>query len=259
MSLRIREPSSGGDTRSCRASACSAWSRYFVRSSNVSCGRRSRKSRDGPPYCRPHDRQVSADGSQKKQLSDNTNERLLFFNPTVSTDGKTIAWVALSPPEPGKKETTWSVWLARDGKAADVFQSASVLGIVGWSDAQNELICKTIKGVAGAPSLPAEVSLSVFNAETRQQRPLSDLKAVYFQNIYLAPSRNLIAFVTREAGSDSLRVIPTRGGAVRTVLTTNDARLYLSTLSWAPGAKTIYYGKQSSWTTLSMLDNFRPN
>jgi len=203
--------------------------------------------------------QVSADGSQKKQLSDNTNERLLFFNPTVSTDGKTIAWVALSPPEPGKKETTWSVWLARDGKAADVFQSASVLGIVGWSDAQNELICKTIKGVAGAPSLPAEVSLSVFNAETRQQRPLSDLKAVYFQNIYLAPSRNLIAFVTREGGSDSLRVTPTRGGAVRTVLSTNDTRVYLSTLNWAPGAKTIYYGKQSSWTTLSMLDNFRPN
>jgi hypothetical protein len=184
---------------------------------------------------------------------------LLFFNPTVSTDGKTIAWVALSPPEPGKKETTWSVWLARDGKGADVFQSDSVLGIVGWSDAQNELILKTIKGVAGAPSLPAEVNLLALNAETRQQRPLSDLKAVYFQNIYLAPSRNLIAFVTRDGGSDSLRVIPTRGGAVRTVLTTNDTRLYLSTLNWAPGAKTIYYGKQSSWTTLSMLDNFRPN
>ena len=63
MSLRIFDPSSGGDTRSCRASACSASSRYFVRSSKFSCGRRSRKSFDGPPYCRPHDRQVSADGS----------------------------------------------------------------------------------------------------------------------------------------------------------------------------------------------------
>jgi len=203
--------------------------------------------------------QVSADGSQKKQLSDNSNEHLLFFNPTVSTDGKTIAWVALSPAEPAKKETTWSVWLARDGKGADVFQSASVVGIVGWSDAQNELIFKTIKGVASAPSLPAEVSLFALNAETRQQRPISDLKAVYFQDIYLAPSRNLIAFVTRETGADSLRVLPTRGGAVRAVLTTNDPRVYVSTLNWAPGGKAIYYGKQSSWTTLSMLDNFRPN
>ena len=203
--------------------------------------------------------QVSADGSQKKQLSDNTNDRLLFFNPTTSTDGKVIAWVALSPPEAGRKEPTWSIWLARDGKGAQAFASDSVLGIVGWSDAQNELIFKSIKGVTTAPSLPVEVSLSALNAETRQQRPLSDLKATYFQNIYLAPSRNLIGFVTREGGSDSLRVIPTNGDTVKTVLTTNDARVYLSTLTWAPGAKTIYYGKQSSWTTLSMLDNFRPN
>jgi Tol biopolymer transport system component len=202
---------------------------------------------------------VSADGSQKQVQSDNTNDRLLFFNPTVSTDGKIVVWVALSPAEPGKKETTWSIWLARDGKANAVFESDSVLGIVGWSDTQNELILKTIKGVSSAPSLPVEVTLSVLNTDTGQQRPLSNLKATYFQNLYLAPSRNLIGFVTREGGSDSLRVIPTKGGAIRTVLITNDTRVYLSTLNWAPGAKTIYYGKQSSWTTLSMLDNFRPN
>jgi len=204
--------------------------------------------------------QVSADGSQKKQLSDNTNDRLLFFNPTVSTDGKIIAWVGLSPADAGKK-TTWSIWLAQaqDGKAAPVVEGDSVLGIVGWSDVQNELIFKAIKGTSSAPSLPVEVNLSVLNAETRQQRTLKDVKATYFQNIYLAPSRNLITFVTRETGADSLRVLPTRGGAVKAVLTTNDPRVYVSTLNWAPGAKSIYYGKQSSWTTLSMLDNFRPN
>ena len=203
--------------------------------------------------------QVSADGSQKKQLSDNTNERLLFFNPTVSTDGKNIAWLGLSPADGGKK-TTWSIWLmAEDGKAAPVVEADSVLGIVGWSDVENELIFKTIKGTSGAASLPVEVNLIVLNAETHQQRALADVKATYFQNIYLAPSRNLIAFVTRETGADSLRVLPTRGGAVRAVLTTNDPRVYVSTLNWAPGGKSIYYGKQSSWTTLSMLDNFRPN
>ena len=44
MSLRIFDPSSGGDTRSWRASACSASSRYFVCSANSTRGRRSRKS-----------------------------------------------------------------------------------------------------------------------------------------------------------------------------------------------------------------------
>ena len=42
MSLRILDPSSGGETRSCRASACSASSRYLVCSANSTDGRRSR-------------------------------------------------------------------------------------------------------------------------------------------------------------------------------------------------------------------------
>ena len=45
MSLRIFEPSSGGDTRSWRASTCSDSSRYFVCSANAVGGRRSTNSR----------------------------------------------------------------------------------------------------------------------------------------------------------------------------------------------------------------------
>ena len=47
MSLRIFDPSSGGETRSWRASAWSASSRYFVCSAYCTVGRRSRKSADG--------------------------------------------------------------------------------------------------------------------------------------------------------------------------------------------------------------------
>jgi eukaryotic-like serine/threonine-protein kinase len=203
--------------------------------------------------------EISADGSAKKQLSDNTNDRLLFFNPTVSTDGVVTAWVALSPPQSGRKETTWSIWLARDGKAEQAFESESVLGIVGWSESQHELIFKSIRGASNAPSVPVDLSLFVLDSQTRQQRLLSELKAAYFQNVQLAPARNLIAFVTRENGPDSLRVISTKGGLARTILSSSDPRVYFSALNWAPGGKTIVYAKQSSWTTLSMLDNFRQN
>jgi hypothetical protein len=201
--------------------------------------------------------QVNADGS-KKQLSDNANERLLLFNPTVSADGQ-VAWLALSPPQTGRKETTWSIWLARDGKGHQVFESDDVLGIIGWSETSRDLIYKTIKGFATAPGVPVDVGLFAFDAGTGQQRLLSDLKATYFQNVQLAPTRNLIAFVTRESGPDTLRVITTKGASPKTIVSSSDLRVYFSALNWAPGGKSIVYGKQSSWTTLSMLDNFRPN
>lgn len=203
--------------------------------------------------------QINADGSSKKQLSDNANDRVLFFNPTVSVDGTMTAWLALSPPQPGRKETTWSIWIARDGKAEQTFESDSVLGIVGWSESQQELIFKSIKGISSAPSVPVDLSLFILDSQNRQQRLLTDLKATYFQNVQLAPARNLIAFVTRENGPDSLRVISTKGGPVKSILTSSDPRVYFSALNWVPGGKTIVYAKQSSWTTFSMLDNFRPN
>ncbi len=59
MSLRILDPRSGGETRSCRASACSASSRYFVCSANSTDGRRSRYAVLAARYRRPHPEHVT--------------------------------------------------------------------------------------------------------------------------------------------------------------------------------------------------------
>jgi len=199
-----------------------------------------------------------ADGSSKKQLSNNEDPSVLFFNPTRSTDGKTVAWLALMPPHAGKKNVTWSIWMAEEGIGRQVLQSDSVVGIVGWSESNSQLIFKSIKGVNSAPSVPIDISVLLLDRNTSQQR-LSELKATYFQNVHLAPARNLIAFVTRQDGPDSLRVVSTKGGAARTILTSNDPRVYFSSLNWSPDGKSIQYGKQSTWTTFSMLDNFTSN
>jgi eukaryotic-like serine/threonine-protein kinase len=203
--------------------------------------------------------ETTADGSSKKKLSNNEEGSVLYFNPTMSTDGKTVAWLALMQPHAGKKTVTWSIWMAEEGIGREVFQSDSVVGIVGWSDPDSQLIFKTISGVNSAPSVPTDVSVSLLDRKTGQQRLRSELKATYFHNVHLAPARNAIAFVTRQDGPDSLRLISTKSGPVRTILTSNDPRVYFSSLNWSPDGKSILYGKQSTWTTFSMLDNFTSN
>ena len=79
----------------------------------------------------------------------------------------------------------------------------------------------------------------------------------YFQNIKLAPPRDQIAYVARHEGTDALFVMPANGGAAKNVLTSSDQRVYLTAVSWSADGKTIYYGKQSSWTLFSMIDNFK--
>jgi eukaryotic-like serine/threonine-protein kinase len=203
--------------------------------------------------------ETTADGTSKKQLSNNEDPSALFFNPTMSTDGKTVAWLTLMPAHAGKKNVTWSIWMAEEGIGRQVFQSDSVLGIVGWSETNSQLIVKTTNGVNSPPSVPVNLSVFLLDPKTAQQRILAELKATYFQNVQLAPARNAIAFVTRQDGPDSLRLVSTNGGATRTILTSNDPRVYFSSLNWSPDGKSILYGKQSTWTTFSMLDNFTSN
>ena len=198
--------------------------------------------------------QIGIDGSGPVQLSDNTNANLHFFNPTWSPDSRRIAWLGLSTEQ---KQASWSIWLLAEGQKQQILQSDSMLGLVGWSQSGQELIVKSVPGKAGLTVGPVDVSLSAMSVRDGKQRSLAQLPATYFQNIKLAPAGNQIAFVTRQDGADSLQVIAATGGATKTIVTSSDPRVYFSAIAWSPDSKTIYYGKQSSWTVFSMIDNFK--
>jgi len=119
------------------------------------------------------------------------------------------------------------------------------------------LIVKSVPGQVGPSKSPVDVSLSGVSVRDGKPRSLAQLPVTYFQNIKLAPAANQIAFVTRQEGADSLQVIAATGGAAKTIMTSSDPRVYFSAIVWSPDGKTIYYGKQASWTVFSIIDNFK--
>jgi TolB protein len=198
--------------------------------------------------------QIAVDGSAATQLSDNTNAGRLFFNPAWSSDGRSLAWLGINPGS-GDKKFTATVLALVDGKTREIYQTESIVGLVGWSKSGDELIVKSIP--TAALNVPTDVNLFLISPRGGKEVPLATLKAAYFLNIQLSPTRDQIAFVTRQEGTDSLRLLPTNGSTTRTVVTSNDSRVYFSGLEWSPDGNSIFYGKQGHWSTLTMLDNFK--
>lgn len=199
--------------------------------------------------------QVAIDGTGERQLTRNEDRKLLFFNPLFSTDGEQIAWSAMTTGDPSQR--VWSLWLLTGENARQIYESESVLRLVGWSQTGRELIVKSVERNKDLSLLPDEIDLFRFALDDGSTRTIGKLKAAYFRNIALSPDRKAIAFVTRQAGSDSIQIFPSTGGTTKTLISSNDARVYFSSLAWSPDGKILYYGKQANWQIISMVDNFK--
>lgn len=196
--------------------------------------------------------QIGTDGSKAVQLSDNKDAQNPLLNPSWSPDGRHAAWLALD-----WAQKTWSLWTLTDGQQQQVFRSNSVLGLVGWSANGQEVIIKQILTANTAPNKPVDVVLLAISLRDGKQRSIATLQTTYFQNIKLAPGRGQIAYVARPDGTDTLFLMPATGGAAKSLIATGDSRVYFAAIAWSADGKTIFYGKQSSLTVVSMIDNFK--
>jgi len=198
---------------------------------------------------------AEADGAPETQLTFNEDKSLFFLNPLFSPDGGRIVWLSMSSDN--QKKSKWSIRILEDGRARQIHQSESVLGLVGWTQSGNELIVKSAEGASIVGAVPVEVSLFGLALDGSGQRRITKLKETFFQNIQLSPDCKTLAFVKQQDGNDTIQTIPSTGGTAKTLISSNDARVYYSNLAFAPDGKTIYYGKQANWQIISMINNFK--
>jgi len=67
----------------------------------------------------------------------------------------------------------------------------------------------------------------------------------------------MLAYVSNRDGKDNIWLLRPVGGEARKITSNNDNRLYFSTLAWSPDSRAIYFGKQTRYSLLSMVTNFK--
>ncbi len=201
---------------------------------------------------------VSANGSDDTQLTNNNDANLFINCPLWSSDGKHISYTTKPDNASADGKTLYSLWVtdAETKTSKAIFQSESFLRLIGWSQTEKELIIATIKNKVGT-GFPTEIALISINTETGKQSAITNLQSAYLYNIHLSADRNVIAFASTKDGKDNVWVMPSIGGVAKRITNNSDSRLYFSSLSWSPDGRFIFFGKQSRFSLLSMITNFK--
>ena len=201
---------------------------------------------------------VDADGSINIQLTNNTDSNLFIGCPLWSSDGKRITYS--SKPNKlsadGKNFYITSVIDIETKNTKAIVQSETFQRLLGWSQSDKEIILAAINSRSGKGS-PTEVNIIQVNVETGKQHQIIKLESAYLYNIYLSADKKMIAYTSNKDSKDNIWVMRLNGGEARKITTNNDARLYFSTLSWSPDNRAVYYGKQTRYSLLSMVTNFK--
>ena len=128
--------------------------------------------------------------------------------------------------------------------------------LLGWAQTGKEIFLASTTDSETKPA-PTEISLLRLDAETGKTEQTAVLKETYLHNIHLSPDGKTIAFAVRRSEKDNIKLIPATGGEEKSLTDNNDSRLYFSSLAWSPDGNSIYFGKQSRYSLLSMLSNFK--
>jgi serine/threonine protein kinase len=211
-------------------------------------------------YCtrsEPSVRVMAVGGSGETQTLAPSKPDLILYGPVFSPDARRIAYLSRIRDTPADGVDIWSVCVGdlQAGKSEIAFQKKSRfrLRLLGWSG--DNL-------VVGTPDADASVDLGgvtfvQVSASGGGRFDIAHVASAYLYNSFLSPDGLFIAVPLREEGKDNVWLIPVSGGKRRRITSNTDSKLFFSSMAWSPDGKAVYYGKQSTRTLISMIENFR--
>jgi Tol biopolymer transport system component len=73
--------------------------------------------------------------------------------------------------------------------------------------------------------------------------------------VRLSPDKQYVSFVATQNNRENIFLLSFAGGQPRKITQNNDEKTHYSSVVWGPNGETIYFGKQSMRSVLTLIDN----
>jgi serine/threonine protein kinase/Tol biopolymer transport system component len=199
---------------------------------------------------------IAADGSHNTRISANVNKDWRINCPLWSPSENQIAFVLDSGKSLPLGKQFWELWVWEGGQAKRFFHTETVLRLLGWAS-DDELVA----GLAGNDDFnrvtPKEVQLISISTKAPRTRLLNKLPRARQFSVRLSPDKRNVSFVAKPGGKENIFLLSLTGGQSRQITKNDDEKVHYSSPVWAFDGKTIYFGKQTRWSLLTLIDNLK--
>jgi serine/threonine protein kinase/Tol biopolymer transport system component len=199
---------------------------------------------------------VAADGSQNTRISANVSKDWRISCPLWSPGGNQIAFVLESGNSLPMDEQFWELWVWEAGQSKMIFHTKSILRLLDWAE-DGDLV------VALAPNddlnrvNTKEVKLFRVSPKDRRSRLLHILSGARQSSVRLSPDKRSVSFVATQSNRENIFLLSLAGRQPRQITQNGEEKKHYSSPVWAPDGKTIYFGKQTTWSVLTLIDNLK--
>jgi eukaryotic-like serine/threonine-protein kinase len=199
---------------------------------------------------------IAADGSQNTKISANVNKGWSVNCPLWSPSGDQIAFVLDSGGSTPLGKRFRELWVWESGKTKMIFHTGAVLRLLGWTS-DDELVAGLVANDDFNRVTPKEVQLISISTKAPRSRLLNKLPRTRQFSVQLSPDKRNVSFVANPSGRENIFLLSLKGGQPRQITQNNDEKIHYSSPVWASDGKTIYFGKQTRWSLLTLIDNLK--